>query len=193
MAKKKRKWYKVTCPKVFGTRELGEIVSNEPKNIIGRVLTVNAKELTGDFKKSHISIKLIIKELSGDTALTEVKGYEVSRGYLQRFIHKGLSSIDIIHDLETSDKHRIRVRCMATANGKVQTTKKKLLREKFIKELEKVMNNMTLDNIIFISTTNKIQKTLSNRLKKTHPLRFVEIRKIKVLERSAPEAKKANA
>ena len=192
MAKKKRKWYKIISPKVFGNKEMGEIVSNDPKKVTGRSITINAKELTGDYKKSHISIKLTVTKIEDDKVLTEVKGYQVSRPYLQRFIHKGLSSIDIIRDLETSDKKKIRVRCMATANGKVQTTKKKMIREKFITELDKLLGNMTLDNIVFIATTNRIQKTLSNKIKKTHPLRFVEIRKIRVLEPSVSQTKQAN-
>jgi len=193
MARKKRKWYKIVSPKVFGGREVGETVSNDPKKIVGRVVTMNAKELTGDFKKSHINIKLAIFKLENDNAFTEIKGYSVSRPYLQRFVHKGMSTVEIIHDLKTSDKHNIRVKCMATINGNVQTTKKKLIRERFKIELEKVMGNMSLDNIVFIATTNKIQKTIGSKLKKTHPLRFVEIKKIGILERSTPKAEKTDA
>lgn len=181
MVKKKRRWYEMISPKVFGSKVIGETISDDPKKVIGRTVTVNAKELTGDYKKSHISIKLMIDELKDNQAITSVQGYSVSRSYLQRFIHKGMSSVDIVHDLTTKDDKQVRVRCMATINGKIQTSKKKLIRKRFKKELERLMGNMSLDNIVFISTTNKIQKRLSNRLKKTHPLRFVEIRSIKLL------------
>lgn len=187
MVKKKKKWFKVISPAVFGSKEVGEVLSSEPKNLIGRVLTVNARELTGDFKKSHINIGLIINELNDNTAKTEVKDYVVSRPYLQRFIHKGMSTVNIIDDLETNDDNKIRIKFMATINGKIQTTKKKLIRQKFKMELRKMLGNMKLDNIVFISTTNKIQKELSKRLKKIHPLRFVEIRKIELLSKVKAE------
>ncbi|MBD3312029.1 hypothetical protein GF352_01060 [archaeon] len=182
MVKKKRRWYEITSPRVFGNKVIGETISDDPKKVVGRTITVNAKELTGDYKKSHISIKLTINELKDNQAITSVQGYSVSRSYLQRFIHKGMTSVDIIHELTTKDDKKVRVRCMATINGKIQTTKKKLIRERFKKKLEQVMGNMSLDNIVFIATTNKIQKRLSNQLKKTHPLRFVEIRSIKLLK-----------
>ncbi|MFA5406419.1 MAG: hypothetical protein WC307_03630 [Candidatus Nanoarchaeia archaeon] len=183
MAQKKKKWYKLLSPKIFGSKELGETISNDPKKLIGRVITVNAKELTSDFKKSHISIKLAISKVEEESAQTEINGYIVSRAYIQRFIRKGISSIEIIQNLLTSDKQRIRVKCMAIANGNLQTTKKKLIRDRFGKEFEKMVNNMTLDNLVFIATTNKIQKMLVTKLKKTHPLRFVEINKISLLDK----------
>ena len=82
---------------------------------------------------------------------------------------------------------------MIIVNGNIQTTKKKVIREKFINEVEKLMTNMKLDNIVFISTTNKIQKMLSTKLKKTHPLRFVEIKKIDLLKQNLPKTKQADA
>lgn len=193
MVQKKKEWYTILSPKVFGSTEIGETVSDLPKKVIGRILTVNAKELTGDFKKSHISIRLVVTDVNKDKAFTEVKGYSVSRPYIQRFLHKGMSPIDIIHDLKTGDGQKIRVKCMATINGKVQAGKRKLIRDRFMSEMDKMMGGMTLDNIVFIATTNRIQKELGSKLKKTYPLRFVEIKKISVLENEVtpkPEEKK---
>lgn len=193
MAKKKLKWYKVYSPKVFGSKEVGETKSDDPKKVMGRVLTINARDLTGDYKKSHINIKLKINKLEDDKAFTEVYGYQVSRQHLQRFIHKNSSKIDVIQDLETNDKKKIRVKCVATTIRRVQSTKKKLIRNKLIKELKKIINNMTLDNLIFISTTNKIQKTINNRLKKTYPLKFVEIKRIDLFNQGVVKPQQANS
>lgn len=197
MVQKKKEWYTILSPNIFGGNEIGETISDMPKKIIGRVLTLNAKDLTGDFKKSHINIKLVVTNIDKTNALTEVKGYSVSRPYIQRFLHKGMSPIDIIHDLTTGDNHKIRVKCMATINGKVQMGKRKLIRDKFMAEMDKIMSGMTLDNIVFIATTNRIQKEIGSKIKKTYPLRFVEIKKISVLEKKVkpkeevkPEEKK---
>lgn len=181
MVKKKPKWYTIISPKVFGGREVGETISDDPKKVIGRAISVNAKELTGDFKKSHIVIKLLIDKITDGKAYTSIKGYNVSRSYVQRFVRKGMSLIKIIHELTTNDGQKVRVNLMATANGKIQTTKKTLIRKRLKLELEKIMSNMTLDNNVFISTTNKIQRRIVQSLKKVHPLRFVEIKKIKLI------------
>ncbi|HLE06219.1 MAG TPA: hypothetical protein VI790_02620 [Candidatus Nanoarchaeia archaeon] len=180
----KKRWFTIISPKIFGSKELGETMSDDPKKVKGRVLTTNAKELTNDFKRSHISIKLLVKEVVDDNALTEISGYAVSRPYLQRLVHKGMSSIAIVEDVTTSDNQKIRVKCTAVVNGKIQTTKKKLIRERFISESSRMFSEMTLDNIVFIASTNKIQKMLVTKLKKVHPLRFVEIKKIDVLDSS---------
>jgi len=147
----KKRWFTIISPKIFGSKELGETMSDDPKKVKGRVLTTNAK---------------------------------VSRPYLQRLVHKGMSSIAIVEDVTTSDNQKIRVKCTAVVNGKIQTTKKKLIRERFISESSRMFSEMTLDNIVFIASTNKIQKMLVTKLKKVHPLRFVEIKKIDVLDSS---------
>ena len=184
MVQKKKEWYTILSPKVFGANPIGETVSDMPKKVIGRIITVNAKELTGDFKKSHIEIKLLIINIEGTNAITEIKGYSVTRPYLSRFLHKGMDTLDVVHDLKTSDNHSVRIKCMATIGTKIQAEKKKLLRQRFKVELNRIMTGMTLDNLVFIASTNKIQKEIGNNLKKTYPLRFVEIKKIQLLARN---------
>lgn len=188
MVQKKKEWYTIISPKIFGSNEIGETVSDMPKKVIGRVITANAKELTGDFKKSHIEIKLLVTNIEKNNALTEIKGYAVTRPYLSRFLHKGMDTMDVIHDLKTSDGHLIRVKCMATIGNKIQAGKKKLLRQRFKAELDKLLTGMTLDNLVFIATTtNKIQREIGNNLKKTYPLRFVEIKKIELRKTQKPK------
>ncbi len=189
----KKKWFEIISPKVFNEKVIGETLTDDPKKLIGRTIVANAKELTGDYKKSHINIKLEITSIDEDKAITSIKGYAVSRAYLMRFVRKEMSTVNVIRDLRTSDGHKVRIRCMATINNHIKTTKKKIIREELIKEIDKLLGNMTLDNLVFIATTNKIQKMLASRIKKLHPLRFFEIRSIKLLERRIPVAEKAHA
>ena len=183
MARKKRLWYNIVTPKVFGNKEIGETVSNDPKKLIGRTVNANAKELTGDYKKSHINIKFEINEIKEDKALTSVKEYNVNRSYINRFIRQGVSKVELVTDLQTNDKKTVRVKCVATINGnKVQAEKKKSVRKILIEELKKLIGNMKLDNLVFIATTNKIQRELKDVVNKKIPLKFVEIKSIKLLK-----------
>ncbi len=193
MAKRKKSWYKIITPKIFGAKEAGEILGSDPKNILKRTVIINAKELTGDYKKTHINIKLEITKIEDDKAFTEIKGYQVSRAYIQRFVHKGLTNVELIHDFETKDKYKIRVRGIAIANGRIQINKRKSIRKRFIEFLKMFTEQMTLDEFVSASTAGKIQKILHTKLSKIHPIRFVEIYKIKLLDKRVPEAQQANA
>ncbi len=181
MARKKKQWFSIISPKAFGSKVIGETLADDSKKLIGRTIIVNAKELTGDYKKSHINITLAVSDVVDGVAHTSIKGYIVSRPYIQRFLHRGMSVIELINDFKTSDDKSVRVRCMATANNHINSTLKKSIRKLMIEELGKLVNSSSLDNLVFLSTTNKIQKTINNKVKKLYPLRFVEIKKITLL------------
>ena len=59
--------------------------------------------------------------------------------------------------------------------------KKQENRETFLADLESKIKARTTDEIFSEITTNKLQKDLSQKVKKTYPLALCEIRVIKVL------------
>ncbi len=181
MAKKKQ-WFEIISPKIFGSVKVGETLGYDEKSIIGRVIKANLRDLTGDFKKSHISVKLIIDKVVEGKAHTSIYGYVVQRQYLQRFLYKKMSKVDLIADTYTSDKKKVRLKLISTINGRIQTSKKKIIRAALKKGLLKLVNNMDLDNLVFMCAMNKLQTTLAKKIRKVHPLRFLEIRRIDLLK-----------
>ncbi len=182
MVKKKRTWFEIISPRIFGNIKVGETLSYDSKSIIGRIITVNARDLTNNFKKSHINIKLIINKVSENKVETSIYGYVVQRQYLQRFLQKKMSKVELITDTQTSDKKKVRMKLISAINGRIQATKKKLIRNVMEKELIKLVNNMDLDNLVLMCLMNKLQITLSKKIHKIHPLKFVEVRRIDLLK-----------
>jgi len=179
MAKKKQ-WYEIISPNVFGNKVVGETITDEPKRLINRVIPVTGKELTGDIKKSYVTVKLKVNSITGDKANTVVNNYSVQRQYLQHFIRKGYSVIDIIADGKTEDNKNLRFKSLITIVGRVQTQKKKLIRKTFVSEIIKVINSSKLDNLIFLVIAGKVQHTLLKKVSKVFPIKLVEVKKIEI-------------
>lgn len=177
---KKKSWYEIISPKVFGDKVVGETITDDPKSLIKRVVPVSGKELTGDIKKSHITVKLKIDSVSGDKAKTVIHSYIIQRQYLQRFIRKRYTTIEPIVDSKTEDGKKIRVKCVLTAPGRVKTEKRKDIRKRFVEELNKIISNAKLDNLIFLIIAGKLQHNLFKKIVSINPIRLIEIKKLEL-------------
>lgn len=177
---KKQQWYELISPNVFGNKVVGETITDEPKKLINKVVPVSGKELTGDLKKGHITIKLRITEVNELQAKTVIHSYHVQRQYLQRFIRKGYTTLDLVTDAKTEDGFLLRVKCAITAPGKLQANVRKELRNKVIAELNKIINSSKLDNLIFLVIAGKVQHGLSKRAQRIHPVKLLEVKKIEI-------------
>lgn len=177
---KRKQLYEIISPNVFGNKVVGETITDEPKKLINRVIPISGKDLTGDIKKSYVTVNLKVNSVSDDKANTIISGYSVQRQYLQHFVRKGYSTIDVIADGKTEDSKNLRFKSLITILGRVQTQKKKLIRKAFISEIVKVINSSKLDNLIFLVIAGKVQHTLLKKVSKVFPLKLVEIKKIEI-------------
>ena len=106
---KAKKWYRVYVPETFGKVEIGDTISADPENVIGRVMTTTFNEIAQDYSKSHIKMRFKINNVAGDVAYTEFVGHEVTRDYLRSMVKRRTSRIDTILPLLTRDGKLLRV------------------------------------------------------------------------------------
>ena len=57
---KKKTWVKILSPAIFGQKEIGETIVFEPKKLVGKKIDTNLMILTGDPRKQHVTIGLIV-------------------------------------------------------------------------------------------------------------------------------------
>ena len=75
---KAKSWFKVYAPEFLGKQLIGEIVSSNPENIPGRVMTVSLGELIQDYSKMNVRASFKINEVAGDAAYTQFHGHEMA-------------------------------------------------------------------------------------------------------------------
>ena len=100
---KKKTWHTIFAPKEFDRKEVGTTVAEKPQNLVGRTVWISARELSGDPKKSHITMFFRINEVKGNKAYSEAAGHEIKESYLKKFIRRRNSKIETVQFVKTKD------------------------------------------------------------------------------------------
>ena len=102
---KKKLWFSVIAPKLFANKEIGETYLPSHDVAVGRFLTVNIRELTGNMKDQNSQASFKITEFKNNALQTEVIGYKVTPAHIKRVVRKNTVRIDAYYQLKTkSDK-----------------------------------------------------------------------------------------
>lgn len=178
---KTKRWFDIYAPKMFNEIRIGETVASDPDRLIGRVVEVTLKDLTGDFTKQYIKLRFQINEVKGDKAYTKFKGLLLSREYMRSQIRRKTTRVEGIFDAVTKSGEKLRVRTIAIARGRSQTSQERAIRKAMVEVVKKRIENSTLEEFIEQVLNGSISKEMHEVAHKICPLKNVDIRKIKVL------------
>lgn len=173
---KKKEWYKIHAPKLFNEIEIGETAALSPEKLNGRTIWVHYPELTQDFSKQHIKLKLRVNKVNGVHAYTELEEYEISRQFLHRVVRRRASKIEVVKDMNLKDA-KIRIKIVAITLKKTNRTQETKIRKKISKKIEE-WKDFTFYKFMIDVFGGKIQREIKSECGKIFPLRFLEIRKI---------------
>jgi len=179
--------YEVFAPRMFGEAKIGETIASDASNLIGRVLETTVKDLTNDFSKQHIKLRFQIADVKGDRVYTKFKGHSLSRDYMRSQIRRKTTRVERVTDVETKDNQKLRVKTIALAVGRAQTAQEKLIRKIMADRVAKAAKKLNLDQFVQEVVLGKISSDMYKAANKIYPLKRVEVRKVKVLEKK-PEA-----
>ncbi|MBU7044992.1 MAG: 30S ribosomal protein S3ae [Theionarchaea archaeon] len=133
---KSKEWYTIYAPAMFGKQHIGETPSDDAQKLIGRTVDVSGKDLSGDFKKSHIKLYFRINEISGNEAYTEFVCQEVSRSYLRAQIRRRNTKVEAIADITTKDGKKARVTaaglCYRTTTSQQEAALRKAISDSIV-------------------------------------------------------------
>ncbi|KYK29847.1 MAG: hypothetical protein AYK19_19125 [Theionarchaea archaeon DG-70-1] len=178
---KSKQWYNIYAPSMFGKQHIGETPTDDPKKLIGRTIDVTGKDLSGDFKKSHIKMYFKINEVTGNEAHTEFVCHEVSRSYMRAQIRRRNTKVEAIADIATKDGKKARVTvaglCYRTTTSKQEVALRKAISESIIQ----AASHLTLEQFVQELFLSKVASDAFRNAKSVYPLRRVEIVKAKVI------------
>lgn len=178
---KGKAWYKIHAPKVFNETLIGEAIASNPESLKGRIIETQYNKLSGELTKHHLKSKVKITKIEGDNAYTELISYEISRPFLQRLIRRRMTKIDDVIDMKLKDKD-VRIKYLALTVYKANSSQAISLRHALKEELRKTFKGMDMDTLIINLALNKLQRQVSNKIKKIFPMRFLDIRKVELLK-----------
>lgn len=185
---KDKGWYEILAPKMFNEVKVGETISSNPTNLIGRIVEASMKDLLGDFSKQHIKLKFQIEDVKGDKAYTKFKGQSLSREYMRSQIRRKTTRVEGVADVETKDGKRLRVKTIALAMGRAQTAQEKLVRKIMIDIVQKTASEAPLEQFIQDVVQGKLPMDMYKASNKIYPLKRIEVRKVQLLKPKRKEA-----
>ena len=183
IAKKKKKFFDVDMPLIRKETQLlamdiSELDGKEIKYDLTRIL--KGKSILMNFK---VSVK-------GEKATSTPKELKVMPYYLRRMVRKGTDYIEDSFKISCKDAE-ILMKPFIITRRKVSRAVKNTLRNEAKKELIKYCKPKTNEMIFEEILRNKLQKSLSVKLKKIYPLSLCEIRIFKVIKELEVKKEKA--
>jgi ribosomal protein S3AE len=178
IAKKKKKFFDVGMPLINKETQLfaldiSELEGKEIKYDLTRIL--KGKSILMNFK---VKVK-------DDKATSVPKELKVMPYYLRRMVRKGTDYVEDSFTISCKDAE-ILVKPFTITRRKVSRAVKNSLRQEAKKELEKYCKTKTSEILFEEILRNKLQKSLSMKLKKIYPLSLCEIRVLKVMKELEP-------
>ncbi|HIH36797.1 MAG TPA: 30S ribosomal protein S3ae [Methanocellales archaeon] len=180
---KAKKWYNVLAPEMFGHATIGETPTDEPKKLIGKIMTTTLGEMTDDWSKKNINMLFKIYEVDANGAQTIFIGHEMARDYMRSLVKRRTSKIDANIIATTPDGYKVRVKPSCFTVRRASHPQ--------IKTIRQMMHDIVtyrakeLDFTAFIQeiVLGKISSDIYKVAKDIYPLRRVEVRKTEIVYR----------
>lgn len=177
---KGKEWFSVIAPPMFGSQELGEIPTTDPKSLINRTIEVSLAELLNNPTKYYMKLSFRIISLNGKKAQTRFNGLKLVKEQIFRIVRKRASKVEIIHDVETKDGWLLHLKLFAILNRSCNLEIQRKVRKQATGLIEEFVSKATIDDVVKTAADGLIQKNIKKFGSSIYPIRFCEIVKIDV-------------
>jgi len=175
-----KEWYKVIAPDMFGGQQIAETVSADPSLLQGRVVSVALQDITGDFSKMHIKLRLRINRVAGFDAHTEFVGHDITSDYIRRLTRRKHSKMDGVFEATTKDGFTIKVKPMAITEKRIQTSQQKAIRHLMNNVVGTAAGKQTMSELVKDILSGDMAKAIFKECKPVYPIRKIEIRRTEI-------------
>ena len=174
IAKRKKRFYNIELPLIGRTTQLQ---AYEPKDLDGKHIKYDLTRMLKG-KSMLLTSKVFIKNEEATVVAKEIK---LLAFYLKKLARKGTSYVEDSFSTNCQNA-QLRIKPFLITRKKVSRSVKKALREKIKQELIDYVKDKDSEFLFDEVLKNKLQRTLSLKLKKIYPLSVCEIRVLKVEE-----------
>tara|TARA_Y100000310_G_C20571076_1_gene758069 strand:- start:233 stop:802 length:570 start_codon:yes stop_codon:yes gene_type:complete len=172
--KGKKRWF----PVKFKGKDLAQITAYEPKEIVGRNILINMKEITGSARDSSLRLKLSIEKVQGDTATAESVGLFSSESNIGRASRKMSTRITSVFYANDKDDKKIKFKILLLSREDITRALQHQLRVLAEDHITKAVKKMSSSDVFTVETTRNLSATIKRDLKQVYPINDVIIWKV---------------
>ena len=186
---KKKVWYKLIAPKLFGNKEIGESYLASAENAIGRKLKISLRDLTGSIRDQNVYIQFGIVKVEGSNLKTSVTGYQLTPAYVKRIVRKNVARLDDYFTLKTKEGKAVILKSLVVTLHRTRKSTKNDLRKQLHILLQEEIGKSEFDIFIGNLINGKIQSGIKKKLSKIFPVKEVAVRvlQLKTKKTSQPQ------
>ncbi len=181
----KKHWYDIIAPEMFGSAVVGETLAADSKQLVGRTLDINLVEVSKDYSKFYVKLRLRIDLVEGNKAHTKLLGHECMRERIYRMVQRHGRRVDAIQDVVTKDGVKMRVKTVFMLIKRVGTSKKDAARKVVRDLIENGAKQSKFDEFMNAIISGDLQHKLRKECSKIYPVSGIEIRRTELAKETA--------
>jgi len=173
---KKKKWCPIVAPELFNNHVIGESLVDDASLLMGKAITANMMQLTGDMKKQNVNLMFKVIDVKEGKGLTQLVKYELSPSSLKRLAKREKDKLSDSFVVKTADGKLVRIKPIMITNNQTKGSTLAALIKNCRAVCKEIVNHSPFDQLIVDLVEYKFQKQVRDALHQTYPLRNLEIR-----------------
>tara|TARA_B000000532_G_scaffold23471_4_gene15964 strand:+ start:142 stop:1038 length:897 start_codon:yes stop_codon:yes gene_type:complete len=175
---KSKRWYSIRAPRnPYSFKVIGETLSENPENVVGRIHEVTQNELDNDFTKMHIKLKFRVTEVLNQDAITEFIGHEVQRDHFRRQVRRNRGKVDMVTDVVSEDGFYVRFKLVVISPKRIKSSMKTVIRNIVKDRLYKVASTTTWLKLQASLLNGNLENEVKDSCSSIHSVRSVVFHK----------------
>lgn len=187
---RKKKWIQIIAPAMFNRQILGETCVYEPEQAVGRNVTINLTNLTGDIRKQNTSVTFAINQLAEGKLYADSIGYEVAPTAIRRMVRRRIDKITMSFNAKTADNKFVVIKPVMITRDATKHSILSKIRNMAQESLKEYIGKSKFEEILEDIISRKLQITFQKQLSKIFPIRALEISILKIAKEKKKEGLK---
>ncbi|MBP2031063.1 small subunit ribosomal protein S3Ae [Methanohalophilus levihalophilus] len=179
---KNKEWFTIETPEFIGRNVIGVTPADDSAKLVGRVIETTVGDITNDFSKHNIKLRLAVDNVNGNVANTRFIGHEITTDYLRSIVKRQTSRIDANLEVKSKDGRKLRIKPIAFTVKRARTSQIKGIRQVMEEAVEKRASELNFEQLVEEIVTGRLAANIYRAAKLIYPLRRVEIRKTEVIQ-----------
>lgn len=174
---KSKKWFAVLAPPAFKNKHLAYTPGADEETVIGRILTINGRELTGNIKKGQLMLRFKINGIQGLNAQTVFEGLGAQSSALKRIVRRRSSKIESVDNVVCKDGMRARAKTLVLTVNKISRVQRTAIRKIIKEEINQIAGKYDYEGLLTHIVTEDATATIVQRARKISPIKRAEVLK----------------
>ncbi len=168
--KGKKKWFPVKAPKIYKNKDLPQVTGYEPAELVGRMIMINMKEITGSGRDSNTRAKFEIVKVQGDTAMTESRGFFVNDAQVSRVGRKAVTRIESVFYVNDKNGTKIKFKILLGSKNNISRVVQHEVRMLSEASIEKAVKKMDAESVFTVESIKKFSTEIKKLSKPIYPI-----------------------